>query len=607
MTTINQIETAARAGWNLVAECHLQHETAAATASGLDIANCTNPGSDFLNDLAAYEHQRFSLFFSGGIPVESLTLLSAETVTPESGAELPPAWIAPVAAFWESLLARLSDPQISDEVAIRTVESAAQRLPELADAMDVDALADLFESAMGQAVVATAQDRHRKHSRLLRTLSSWSTIKGGVTFAPMAEAVARMDRKTPVASRLSSAQWAAVPLALRERAFFSAKVESVRFLANAQDKIKTRLSLEREKLPNGKEAFVNRDSFIRDMRRIAQEEGIQTTGADGRGTVRDIHSVKRLGLIYDMQTESAAGYARWKIDHDPDVLDEFPAYRLGPSSANQPRPESHWRSRWMEAGSSAGWQGASRIEMTALKTSPIWTALSVFGTPWPPFDYGSSRMLEDVDRDEATALGLVKKTGPVPDFGSKGSTPPAFNDNLQASTSGLPTSALDDLELTFGDQVEIAGSHAEWRKRNDPYKTFADYQLSSASIWKSLERAPERISAADATRQMADGLKVKARTRTVVFDQSTLDHWKGYHDEHDRPAFLPHAVATVQRPTEIWKQETQDVFIKGFEKPDGKLRGCVVAVQQDGSVKTYFVENLKKLDKARKGIGFRNE
>jgi hypothetical protein len=461
MTTINQIETAARAGWNLVAECHLQHETEAAAASGVDIANCMDPGSDFLTALSAYENQRFSLFFSGGIPVESLTLLSAETVTPESGAELPPAWIAPVAAFWESLLTRLADPQISDEVAIRTVESAARRLPELADAMDVEALADLFESAMGQAVAVTAQERHRKHSRLLRTLSA-PTVKG-VAFAPLADAVARMDRKTPVASRLSSAQWAEVPLALRERAFFSAKVESVRFLANAQDKIKTRLSLEREKLPNGKEAFVNRDSFIRDMRRIAQEEGIQTTGADGRGTIRDIRSVPRLGLIYDMQVDSATGYARWKIDHDPDVLDEFPAYRLGPSSATQPRPESYWRGRWMEAGGSAGWQGASRIEMTALKTSPIWTALSVFGTPWPPFDYGSSRMLEDVDRDEATALGLVKETGPVPDFGAKGSTPPAFNDSLEASVSDWSADQVSTLKLAFGDQVQEKAGKLAWQ------------------------------------------------------------------------------------------------------------------------------------------------
>ena len=540
-----------------------------------------------------------------------LTAFSKHAIPPSRNPAippLPPTWLAPVAAYWQSLISRLEDPGLNDQAAAQTAQGSIDNIHELITHMDVQALADQFEAAMGQAAVISMRERQRR--RIIRTYSATGPVLEGVAFAPMLEAVAKLDRKTAITAALDSAQWQRVPLELRERAFFSARVESVRFLTIAQRKLRSRLAITAEQIPGKGEksfALVNRDSFIRDMRRIAEEEGLETTGPAGRGTLRDIRSVPRLGLIYDIQTESAAGYARWKVDNDPDVLDEFPAYRLGPSSATQPRPESYWRSRWAKAGDATGWQGATRTTMVALKTSPIWSALSRFGTPWPPFDYGSTRMLEDIDRDTAAAIGLLPRTGPVPAFGAKGSTPEAFNDRLQASISGLPPSALDDLELTFGDQVEIAGRAAKWRNRNDPYKTFSDYKLSSASIWKALEPAPDRISSAEATRQMNDGFEVEARKKTIVFDKSTLDHWNGYHDEHERPAFLPHAVATVQRPTEVWKQETQELYVKGFEKPDGKLRGCVVAVRQDGSAKTYFVENLKRLDNARKGIGFRNE
>jgi hypothetical protein len=379
---------------------------------------------------------------------------------------LPPTWLSSVAAFWQSLISRLEDPGLNDQAAAQTAQGAIERIPELIDQMDTDALADQFEAAMGQAAVISMRGRLRRRAytkAALHTLSATGPALEGVAFAPMLEAVAKLERKTAITAALDSAQWSRVPLELRERAFFSAKVESVRFLSVAQRKLQQRLKLATEQLENGKTALVNRDSFIRDMRRIAEEEGIETTGPAGRGTIRDIRSVKRLGLIYDIQTESATGYARWKVDNDPDVLDEFPAYRLGPSSAEQPRPESYWRSRWAQAGASTGWQGAARTTMVALKTSPIWSALSTFGTPWPPFDYGSSRMLEDVDREEAAALGLVPRTGPVPDFGAKGSTPEAFNAKLEASTRGWPADQIATIKSAFGDQVQEQNGKLAWQ------------------------------------------------------------------------------------------------------------------------------------------------
>jgi hypothetical protein len=446
--SIENITNQYACGWCIPFECQLHAEltNTTLTLNASEIALYKAEATIFEETIF---QQNVSRFFT-----DSLIRPLSSDIRPPSSVSLPPSWLAPVAAFWQSLLSRLEDPGLSDDVAAETARESIARIPDLIEEMDAEALTELFEAAMGQAAVISMRDRLRRRAGLTALSATGPTVEG-VAFAPMAEAVAKLQQKTAITAALDSEQWRRVPLELRERAFFSARVESARFLSVAQRKLQHRLKLATEKLENGKTAFVNRDSFIRDMRRIAEEEGLQTTGPAGRGTVRDIRSVKRLGLIYDIQTESAAGYARWKVDTDQDVLDEFPAYRLGPSTANQPRPESYWRERWGRAGASVGWQGASRTSMVALKTSPIWAALSVFNTPWPPFDYGSTRMLEDIDRDNAAALGLVPRTGQVPRFGQSGATPEAFNDTLRASTKGLDPSLRNWLTEQFGSQIII--------------------------------------------------------------------------------------------------------------------------------------------------------
>jgi len=400
---------------------------------------------------------------SGRLP-ECIATLSAASTRPQTSPlspELPADWLAPAAAFLASLQAHLAaSPEQIDAAGL---SATLERIPSLAGHMDIEGLARVFEAAMGQAAVSAAvtADRRLRGRRRAVTALAAAAVAPGVEFAPMAEAVARLGRKTPVVARLSSAEWEKVAVALRERGQFSAHVESHRFLATVQEKCARALALRTEEAGPGKRAFVDRDSFIRDLRRVAIEEGIETTGPAGAGTVRDIRSLKRLGLIYDMQTQSAAGFSRWKMDHDADVLDEFPAYRLGPSTAAAPRSEAEWRDRWMVAGGSVQWRGATRVAMAALKTSPVWLALSRFGTPWPPFDFGSTRELLDLDRGEAQSLGLLDAGGSVPQW-RDGSGSMAFNRRLEASVADLGAEATGMLEERFGDQVEIVDGVARW-------------------------------------------------------------------------------------------------------------------------------------------------
>lgn len=273
-----------------------------------------------------------------------------------------------------------------------------------------------------------------------------------VLIAPLAEAVAKIDARTPIGAALRSDQWADVPVALRERAQFSANVESVKLLQAIQDKLQKRIGLVREQVANG-DALVDRTSFIADIRAIAVAEGVQTAGKDGAGTIRDIRSSARLGLIFDQQTRSAAGFADWKMGQDADVLDAFPAQELVRIEDRQePRD---WPSRWLAAG---GPMFGTR--MIALKTDQIWAKISRFGTPWPPFDFNSGMGVEDVSRAEAEDLGLIAPSGPV--AAAAPAAVPSFNDNLQASVGDLNPALVAQLQQAFGPQIEIVGSIIRW-------------------------------------------------------------------------------------------------------------------------------------------------
>jgi hypothetical protein len=385
-------------------------------------------------------------------------LLEARPEMPEL--EVLPGWGAPALDWIEAVVEAASTEKLTGEQLVAAIEKQAARLPAVLQQMDFGALVDVLEAAMGAATIWGASQALAK-TPALATLAA--TLPGGIVVAPLQEAVAKLGERSVVARKLTSFEWSKVPLALRERAQFSARVGSARFLQAVQDKINLRLKLEKERLANGKEAFVDRSSFIADMRALAQEENLDTT-TDGRalqrGTVRDIRSAKRLGLIFDQQTQQATEFARWKMDQDPDVLDAYPAQRFV-RIEDRDRPRQDWFERWGAAGEEVGWAGALQGQMAALKTSPIWARLSAFGVPWPPFDFGSGMGLEDLARDEAEALGLVQPAEAVPTF-ERGADPQGLNDRLEASVAELSEDMRGWLTRSLGDSVEIAGDTMRW-------------------------------------------------------------------------------------------------------------------------------------------------
>lgn len=95
--------------------------------------------------------------------------------------------------------------------------------------------------------------------------------------------------------------------------------------------------------------------------------------------------------------------------------------------------------------------------MIALKTDPVWAKLSRFGTPWPPFDFGSGMGVQDVDYDEAVALGLLQE-GELPE-----ASLPEFNSQLEASAQDLAPDVLGHLQTVFGDAIDLVAGVLRWK------------------------------------------------------------------------------------------------------------------------------------------------
>lgn len=259
------------------------------------------------------------------------------------------------------------------------------------------------------------------------------------TAVPFEAAVERMDARQPIGSAMRTRQWDMVDANIRDRAFFSAGVESERVLASMREKVQDALKLPAD------QAFVSKPEFIARMR---QELGA-APGDSGRLT--DLTSQRRLGLIYDMNVNEANEFGRFKAGQATAVLDAFPARELIRVSPRE--KERAWLARFREAG---GTVRGSR--MVALKDSPVWMAISRFGRPYPPFDFGSGMGVIDLDRAEAEELGLLSPDQ-TPD-----PVPVEYNHRLEAGAASVWGDRIfrANLKSAFGDQVFFEQGKVVW-------------------------------------------------------------------------------------------------------------------------------------------------
>lgn len=257
-------------------------------------------------------------------------------------------------------------------------------------------------------------------------------------------------QKALVGSGLDSSQWNQIQAGFRNRAFFSSRVAQVNILAAMRERV--------AKYAEGETDLSKIRMMIRDDLRRAN----YTPEPGQENTIHDLFSQARLDVIVKTNVAQARGYMQYIEGTSPGAFAAFPAQEFTRIRHSR-SPRKDWPQRWAKAGGKT--YGG---KMIALKDDPVWERLSVFGNPFPPFDWGSGMGVMDVDRKTAIQLGLISdeelrgKTAalrekPVPDF----------NANLQA-TVPVPNLRHDSLcgqvlIKNFGDQVAIENSVVSWQ------------------------------------------------------------------------------------------------------------------------------------------------
>ncbi len=117
---------------------------------------------------------------------------------------------------------------------------------------------------------------------------------------PFSEAIRKLGDQPIIGSTFTSAEWADLPVELRDNAFFSSRVESARVLQRAKDLLGDFLAGARKPAKNGEPMLSvgSRAAFVSQMQDFLASEGVVRTTGD----LQDITSEKRLGLFLPSHT-----------------------------------------------------------------------------------------------------------------------------------------------------------------------------------------------------------------------------------------------------------------------------------------------------------------
>lgn len=204
---------------------------------------------------------------------------------------------------------------------------------------------------------------------------------------------------------LSSAEIARLGNDVTERSFLSARTLHEGYIGEVQKVVGQIV-----------EGQINQATGRLTLRNLLRKLNYQPDPAK-RGTIEDLSSDRRLNLVLEHNVREARSYGQYVQNQSDTALLMFPAQELVRVALRQvPRD---WPARWRAAGGRL-YEG----RMIARKDDPIWTSISRFGHPWPPFDFNSGMGVRNVRRSEAIELGVIKRTDQVQP------TRRAFNDEV---------------------------------------------------------------------------------------------------------------------------------------------------------------------------------
>jgi len=266
---------------------------------------------------------------------------------------------------------------------------------------------------------------------------------------PFEEAIESRQVKSILPTEASTTQLRKIAPEIRERAVFSARVTNAKFLEDVDQTITQIVSPETVIDPTTGARRPAQPGEYMDTAtaRLKLKESLQAIGyqpdPDKRGGLQDLSSDRRLDLIIDTNTKMAQGYGYWSQGQESSILDQFPAQEL--FRGEQRDEKRDWLSRWQGAGGKL--YGG---KMIAKKNASIWTQISAFGLPYPPFDFNSGMDVRDINHDEAVKLGVITPEEMiVPESRD-------FNEDLSVSAPARQTALFDALTKSLGDAAEFA-------------------------------------------------------------------------------------------------------------------------------------------------------
>lgn len=401
----------------------------------------------------------------------------------------------------------------------------------------------------------------------------------------------RILQKALVASGLDTRGWSTVQAGLRDRAFFSSQVTDAKILHAMRQNVA-------ELVAGGKSPSEVR----RDLRAYLYSIGYDA--GENRGTIKDLTTKARLDVMMKTNADQAKGYASHLRATTTGAILAFPAYEL--VRVERRKMPRDWSSRWTDAARKVGWEGVARNgAMIALKTSPIWAALSRFGNPFPPFDFNSGMGVRDVKKSVCREIGLLgpNEQPEIPDV-------PDFNGNLAERVPfDKGSREFANLKAKFGDQIQFNEEKREVQWRSDLFADMFDHgkkftiklgQPTNALIDKLPSSVP-----ADAIR--GKHLTINERWLDKKRQDKTTDHRIHFEVMPDHPEDIPLKKGDVDMLPSLWRNpdrvfEDHGSIVMEVDAVDGGMFRAIVKPGNSPKLKTFYrtTESWEEYLKKRK-------
>lgn len=377
----------------------------------------------------------------------------------------------------------------------------------------------------------------------------------------------RLNMPTDMASRVISDT---IPAQVRAHCFFSARVAEGNVLSRLRD-VSDAYSRGDIDLATARTMF----------KRWYDQEKPGQRQADGE-KLTNIASTMRLNLVMRQNAAQAAAVGRYQVSRDPDIEERWPCWRY----ITGPNPRA----------SHAYFDGR-----VFLKSDPVWRKI------YPPWDFNCNCDVEDAELPEGGAEQI--KPGNVPGVPSGYAFDPA-EAFRRIDLSLLDNQAKIDFELAYGGDFVLDGEYAVLQPIPESRMSSTSLGLQSATTWMNIPQAPGTVNRNAAETAIRNGFTIKdAKGDDVTINSHVLAHWDGKKNSGDRNddvtgrlERLSWAIDTLEHPREIWTDIRQKTYISVYLDDKMRKKGFIVAVKNTGVVNTYYIDGIKRVDLARKGV-----